>query len=274
MFHIIKNIFRFFVFSNLFVACCVLALFLSSEILLESKNYHLAIFVFFATIVTYNFQRIVRITKEIQHTRKSWLENYKKTIMYLMTFSAIISFYYFFSFNYKTQITIIISAIISLLYPFGLRQVPFLKIFIISIIWTISTLLILVFENNIVFDNNILLHLLIRLFFVFAITIPFDIRDLPFDNSRLKTIPIVFGEIKARIIGVTFLMFSELMCVVLFFSDSLSPHYFLATSISFLLASIFILNSNKQKSEMYFSFGVESASIIFYIILVVSSCMV
>jgi len=274
MFQIIKNIFRFLIFSNLFVACCILSLFLSSEILLESKNYNLAVFVFFATIFTYNFQRIVRIKKGIQHTRKSWLENYKKTIMYLIFFSSCVSFYYFFSFNYTTQLTIILCAIISLLYPFGLRQVPFLKIFIISIIWTTSTFLILVFENNIVFSNTMLFHFLTRLFFVFSITIPFDIRDLQFDNYRLKTIPIFFGEIKARIIAVIFLIFSELMCVYLFFSNSLSSHYLLAISISFLLASIFILNSTKEKSEMYFSFGVESISIIFYIILLISSCMV
>ena len=119
-----------------------------------------------------------------------------------------------------------------------------------------------------------LFHFLTRLFFVFAITIPFDIRDLSFDNSRLKTIPIVFGEIKARVIAIIFLMFSELMCVGLYFSNSLSSHYFLAISMSFLLASIFILNSTKEKSEMYFSFGVESISVIFYIILLISSCMV
>ena len=194
--------------------------------------------------------------------------------MYLIAFSTSVSFYYFFSFNYKTQLTIIICAIISLLYPFGLRQVPFLKIFIISIIWTISTFLILVFENNIVLDKTILFHFLTRLFFVFAITIPFDIRDLPFDNSRLKTIPIVFGEIKARVIAIIFLMFSELMCVDLYFSNLLPSHYFLAISMSCLFASIFILNSTKEKSEMYFSFGVESISIIFYIILLISSCMV
>ena len=189
----IKNIFQFVIFSNLFVASCVTALFLSSEILLESKNYHLSIFVFFSTIVTYNFQRIIRIRKGIKHAREPWLKTNNKTIIFLISIGVAISIYSFLSFNCKTQIAIICCGIISVLYPFGLRMLPFLKVFIISVVWAVTTFLLLVLENNLVFDFNSVMHFLGRLFFVFAITIPFDIRDLKFDINHLKTIPVFFG---------------------------------------------------------------------------------
>ena len=119
MLEIIKHWFRFFIFSNLFVAFCALALLLSSEIILESKNYQLSVFVFFSTLFTYNFQRIVRARDLLNQNRKSWLAKNKKTIIYMMVISAAISLYYYFSFNIRTKIAIIICGIISTLYPFG-----------------------------------------------------------------------------------------------------------------------------------------------------------
>ncbi len=270
----IKSIFQFFVFSNLFVAFCALALCLSSEIILGAKNHHLSIFVFFATIFTYNFQRIVRLRKGIKHTRKYWLEKNRKKIIYLLCISIVVAYYYFFSFNFNTQVVIVICGILSLLYPFGIRKIPFLKIFIISITWAIATFLLLVIENGIMFDFSTAAHFVIRLFFIFSITIPFDIRDLPYDNPRLKTLPILLGELNARILAVFCLILAQIACLYLFFIQSLTFNYLMAISISFLITSIFILKSKRNNKEMYFSFWIESLSIIFYIILVLSSCMV
>lgn len=270
----IKNSFYFFIFSNLFVAFCALALFFSSEIILESKNYQIGIFIFFSTIFTYNFQRIVRIKKGVKHVRRCWLEDNKKAIAFLITISGVISCYQLLFFNISTQITIIICGIISLLYPFGIRKIPFLKIFIISIVWTIATFLLLVFENHIVMDVSVLIHFFIRFFFVLAITIPFDIRDLSFDAAELKTIPVLFGEANARLLAVLFLILSQVMCIYLLAFQLLDLNYFLALLTSFFITSILILKSTSKKSEIYFSFGVESTSVIFYLILAISSCMV
>lgn len=270
----IKNSFYFFIFSNLFVAFCALALFFSSEIILESKNYQIGVFIFFSTIFTYNFQRIVRIKKGVKHVRRCWLEDNKKAIAFLITISGLISFYQLLFFNISTQITIIICGIISLLYPFGIRKIPFLKIFIISIVWTTATFLLLVFENHIVMDFSILIHFFIRFFFVLAITIPFDIRDLSFDAAELKTIPVLFGEANARLLAILFLILSQVMCIYLLVFQLLELNYFLALLTSFFITSILILKSTSKKSEIYFSFGVESTSVIFYLILAISSCMV
>ena len=55
-----------------------------------------------------------------------------------------------------------------------------------------------------------------RLCFVFAITIPFDIRDLKYDSLQLKTIPTIFGEEKARYIAYATLGIYELLIIVQF----------------------------------------------------------
>ena len=72
-------------------------------------------------------------------------------------------------------------------------------------------MLFLVIENNITISQNIFLHLISRFLFVFAITIPFDIRDLEYDAGKLRTIPLFFGEKKSKFLAV----FLILICVII-----------------------------------------------------------
>ena len=57
-------------------------------------------------------------------------------------------------------------------------------------------------------------------------------------------------------------------------SYNLNVIHLVAISISIIITGLLVIKSNEKKGEMYFSFGVESTSIIFYIILVISSQMV
>ena len=272
-FNFIKNTFFFFIFSNLFVALCALALFLSSEIILETNNFNLSIFIFSSTVFIYNFQRIVRIKRGLQHTRKTWILRNQKTIMFLTMVFLISSFYYFLTFNLITKFTIMLCGLVSLFYPFGLRNVPFLKIFLISLVWATTTFLLLVLENQIALDLVNVIHFLSRFLFVLAITIPFDIRDIPFDKTQLKTLPVFFGEKKARFLAHLTLLVSFMIYSFLFLCNIVELNFIFTIAVSYLIAAVLIFNSKKQKTEIYFSFGVESASIIFYLVLVISSCI-
>ena len=193
--------------------------------------------------------------------------------MFLTTVFLILSFYYFLTFNLITKITIILCGLASLFYPFGLRNVPFLKIFLISLVWATITFLLLVLENQIALDLVNVIHFLSRFLFVLAITIPFDIRDIPFDKRQLKTLPIFFGEKKARVVAHLILLISFMIYSFLFLCNIVELNFIFAIATSYLIAAVLIFNSKKQKTEIYFSFGVESASIIFYLVLVISSCI-
>lgn len=265
-----KSFIRFLVFSNIWVAFCVLALALSSELFFETANYQVSKFIFFATIFTYNFQRVVRVKRGSNHVRKQWLVENKRVIYSLILSCGIMSGYYFFQFQAPTQIAIAFSGVLSLLYPFGLRKVPFSKIFVISLIWTISTMLLLVFENNIPITQNIVLHLISRFLFVFAITIPFDIRDLKHDAQNLETIPLFFGVQKSKVIGVSALFICVLIAIFQSFENSLNSSNLLALILLYFVASIFIRKSDESKGEMYFSFWIESLCILVYFFLIIS----
>ncbi|MDB4251053.1 hypothetical protein N9815_01845, partial [Flavobacteriales bacterium] len=157
-----KSFIRVIVFSNIWVAFCVLALALSSELLLSTINHQISQFVFFSTLFTYNFQRVVRIKNGLNHIRKVWIAKQNIAIYGLMACGGLVSAYRFFEFQLITQVFIIIIGLLSVLYPFGLRKIPFSKIFIISFVWAVSTMLLLVLENNITISQNIVLHLVSR----------------------------------------------------------------------------------------------------------------
>ena len=268
-----KSFVRFIVYSNIFVAFCVLGLSIGSEILLDTANYKLSQFVFFATLFTYNFQRIVRLSKTREHARKDWLNKNKLAIFFIVVISVIMSAFRFFDFKTNTQIIIVISGIISVLYPFGLREIPFSKIFIISLVWTVSTMLLLVLENNISFDSNITLHLIGRFLFVLAITIPFDIRDLKFDDKKLKTIPIIIGESRAKLLAVLILLIAEALYSIQYFANQISLQHLIGIIILFLVTSILIIKSSEEKSDFYYSICIESMSLLLYLILGFSTLM-
>ena len=193
--------------------------------------------------------------------------------MFLTTVFLILSFYYFLTFNLITKSTIILCGLVSLFYPFGLRNVPFLKIFLISLVWATTTFLLLVLENQIALDLVNVIHFLSRFLFVLAITIPFDIRDITFDKTQLKTLPVFFGEKKARFLAHLTLLVSFMIYSFLFLCNIVELNFIFTIAVSYLIAAVLIFNSKKQKTEIYFSFGVESASIIFYLVLVISSCI-
>ena len=265
-----KLIIRFFINSNIWVAFCILGLVFSAEILLGVTNLKISQFVFFATIFAYNFQRLVRFKKGHEHSCKDWFEHNRQLIYLLVLISATLSTYLFFHFKLTTQIAILLAGVLSVFYPFGLRKIPFLKIFIISFVWAFSTMMLLVLENNIQISQNIIWQLTSLFLFVFAITIPFDIRDIDYDTKNVVTIPLFFGVRIAKIMAVFSLFICSFISFFQYLEMSLSFQNLLALILLYILAAILILKSDKKNKKIYFSFWVESLSLFSYFLLVIS----
>jgi len=266
----VKLIICFFINSNIWVAFCVLGLIFSAEILLGATNYKISQFVFCATILAYNFQRLVRLKKGHKHSHKNWLNKNRKSIVLLIFLAATVSSYLFFNFKLSTQLAILFLGIISILYPFALRGIPFVKIFIISFVWTFSIMMLLVFENNIPISQNIIWQFLSLFLFVFSITVPFDIRDIDYDTQNIVTIPLFFGVRRSKKIAIFSLLICGIISFFLYIKMALIMPHLLALIFLYILASIFILKSDKKNAKIYFSFWVESLGIFSYFLLVIS----
>lgn len=83
---------------------------------------------------------------------------------------------------------------------FKLREIPYLKVFLIAFVWSAATVLLTVIHaDEEIFNSTVLLVFTERYFFIFAIALQFDIRDMQTDREAgLKTIPLLISEKKAR----------------------------------------------------------------------------
>ena len=275
---LLKKLGQFFIYSNVFVSFCVLVLCQSTSIIIGVDSSHLLTFVFFSTLFVYNFQRMVRFSpNKEQSAHLDWLNKNRLFIIIITVISLFLSVYYALSLSFSTFYFLIPISIISLSYPIkiiplagqkvSLRELPRAKIFLIALVWSIVSVVLVTLENKSFYSLDTLLLFISRFSFVLAITIPFDIRDLKYDDLSLKTIPQIFGEQKAKMIALYCLAFFELISILHFFIGDFSWQLLLALILTSLLSGILIIKSSQEKNNLYFSFWVEGASIIMYLLL-------
>lgn len=224
--------------------------------------------IFFATLFDYNLHRLVTVlsNKEALNSDKhKWLKEYLNLFYVLVVFSVIgflIAVYFA-----KREVLITLSpfAFITLFYSlpvfknqkylFRLREIPILKIFLISIVWSATTILLPIVQSGKSFDYlHVALMLIERFLFVFAITIPFDIRDMQGDEqSGLKTIPLIIGVKKSMILANTLIMLFLLISVYHYQS---SIAFTLLTFVLSAISTLYFLNSKTLQKLSFYHYGI------------------
>ena len=231
----------------------------------SSKQYHQSI-CFFATLFTYNFQRLVRmdVQGELSH-RQQWFIEHKKWLWFTTIVSAFTLVYLSFSLSIESLVLLIPLGVIALIYPLPtislngrilrLREVPGIKIFLIAFVWALVTVGLLVQEHQLAWTTDVWLLFFHRFCFVFAITIPFDIRDLKYDQLQLKTIPGLFGEEKARYIALAVLALYELLIIIQFvFGEIINLSALIALLGTSAVTAYLLIRSNSEKRRILFCF--------------------
>jgi len=280
MVNLLKKTTEFFIYSNIYVSICVVALCQSTSLVLGFSQSQILPFVFFSTLFAYNFQRLVRFNpNKMQPSHLKWMTKHRNFIVFITITSILISIYYAFNLSSTALFFLIPASIISLLYPLklisfrnekiSLRELPYLKIFLIAVVWSIVSVCLVAEEYAMLFSLEVLLLFLSRFCFVVAITIPFDIRDLKYDDFSLKTIPQLYGEEKAKTIALYSLAAFELFTIAHFFIGDFSVFILIALLLCSVLTAILIFKSSQKKDTFFFSFWVEGASILMLLLIFV-----
>lgn len=286
----LKKAADFLIFSNIFVSLCAASLVSATKIILQIKTgFYLETFVFFSSLSVYNFQRIVvpdaydSIFLSIRH---KWIEKNKRLISFLTIISFVLSaFIFLVYFNNKIESLLLLLpfVLISFWYSVDLKQVfpflnsnfkklrlfPYLKILLIAITWTAITVWLPFVEYEVELSiTHLLITSLERTVFIFAITIPFDIRDMNQDKLiDIKTIPLTLGiEIAKYLSYFSLIIFSIIVLLRLFLVQSDQP-IIIALIISAIIAGILISLVKAEKDEYYYSFWIESSMIIQFLLL-------
>lgn len=237
-----------------------------SEVFLLNDSIHLnaSFFVFFCTLVSYNFQRLTRIQeiKKIKAVKQQWIVKNIVPLWSITIGAIIISGYYFNEiYSFAFLVWLIPVVIISVLYSWkNLRDFPGVKIFLIALSWAIICGVIpfvILGEQD---KFTIVLRSAEVFFFIVAITIPFDIRDLPYDETNKKTIPQLVGVKKSKIIAFCCLVISGLISLSIY----KQPMSFIITDV---VSLVFLMLSSPKRNDYFFSFGVDGLLVFRFLLL-------
>lgn len=270
-----KKGFEFLLQSNFFIAFAAVCMTLQTQWVFDiGHGLHPYIFiVFFATLFEYNLHRLFTLiySKEaLTYPKHQWLRNNLKLFYVIMTISSIgfgIAVYFA-----KPRVIEGLAplALLTLFYSvpfirfknrlFKLRDIPLIKTLLIALIWALSTVMLPVWQSGAeIPTHQLILTFTERFLFIFAITIPFDIRDMDTDqNSGLKTFPLLIGEQASWRLA--------LFCMALSAGPILmnywhSPWFLLAMMVS-TAVGFWILRSESIRNLRHYHYGVLDGSMI------------
>lgn len=234
--------------------------------------------IFFATLFVYALHRIIGISKvgEFREMeRYAVIEKFKHHISFYALIAGIGGGVCFWNVSLPIQMSLIIPGIISLGYvlPFlkgkkRLRDFNHIKIFLIAIVWSWVTVFLPALAIGEATTLSVWLMILERAIFIFAITLPFDIRDLKVDShSEVRTIPAVIGIKKTKTLGTLSLVSAFLLSLTNWFSNGYNVNIMLGIFISFLSTWFFIRQSDKIKHDYFFTGLIDGTMILQFILI-------
>ncbi|MEA1851126.1 MULTISPECIES: hypothetical protein [Chryseobacterium] len=127
-----------------------------------------------------------------------------------------------------------------------IRKIPLLKVFYVGLVWALVNCWLTLPEFNIPI-------FMISFFFITALVLPFDIRDMKVDT--VKTFPALIGVQNTKYIAYILVFLSMMLA-----SQYLTFNYSVSFFLSGIITYIFIYFSENERDDVYFSFGVETCS--------------
>ena len=262
---LLKKGFIFYINSSIHVGLAVTALsmvtVLEYDLSIPPEVYY---FIFFGTITAYNFVKYAKIAG--LHHRS--LTNSLKSIQIFSVFCFGMMIFFAFRISINAVLVTFGFGLLTFFYavPFlkrkNLRTISGIKIFIVGIVWAGITVMVPMMEVKLELTNDCWLTFFQRVLLVIALTIPFEIRDIPYDAPNLKTLPQQMGVRAVKIVGVVIL---GAMLLLELCKDILTPNHFVSLFLmSFLVAGVLIFTGIKQ-SKFYASFWVEGIPILWFL---------
>lgn len=267
---------NFIVYSNLWIALGAVAFTGQFYLFYDVPiDWVVIFFNFFGTIFIYTFQRILKIKQgQTPGVRLNWMKDNYFLVLVLTFISAVGVFICFWWLNYWVYPLLLVNGLIAFLYSIkflkgrtkNLRDLPGLKIILVAFVWS-STTLLLPFYNS----NSGLVEFPFALFltyfsFYFALAIPFDIRDLIFDEKSTKTIPQLLTKNGAIFLAIGLWIAYGLAI------NLLCTNYLVATNFGLILGGILIVFSlKKTENDLYYSLVLDGLLVLLPLLFFIDS---
>ena len=268
----INRLFKFYLNSSLHIAFSVLSLsFITAQTFAIKCDKNLFLFLFCSSVLAYNFIKYFGISKFYYRSLTTRLKEIQLLSLFCF-FGLIITF---FELNNTTKLLVLCLGAVTFFYeiPFervaSLRRVKGLKIYIIALVWAMTTVLLPLLEAVVEFEVSIFLTFIQRFIFILVLMLPFEIRDLNNDDLRLSTIPQKIGITTSKRLGFLGLFFIFLLSFLLH-DNSID---ILNSTIVMVVTGMFLLFSHPKKPFYFTAFWVESVPVFWALLVWISNLL-
>lgn len=233
--------------------------------------------------MAYNMQRLVRLQKFSNRTEQiRWYLKNKWMLYTALIIGMMVSSWTFLQLPLTLLLTFAPLALISFCYSLpilpgkkgnrAIRDIPGAKIFLIALVWTGVTWVLPIQESGISWEAEHYLVGLERFLFILAITIPFDIRDLKYDEVTMRTIPQLLGYSKAKSLAVLLLILcASIHLYVEFFLLPERTHLqHIIVPIFFGLVAAIVSRIRPESGDIYFTGVLDGTMLILGLILLLT----
>ncbi|MEM9077896.1 MAG: hypothetical protein AAGC43_12700 [Bacteroidota bacterium] len=258
----LRALFNFYLDASIHVGLAVTALVLVTSLLLNiPAESALLGFVFFSTIVCYNFIKYGVEAEKYLIVSKT----YHKRIQVFSFLCFAFTVWFAFDLNQSVLLTIVFLGILCVLYaiPFfpkvgNLRNLARLKIYIVGLVWAGFTVLLPILQMKIQVDWDVVFLCIQRFVLVIILMLPFEIRDMETDYKELRTIPQTIGIQRTVLVGV---MLTLIFVTLTFFRDEITYKEIVSRILLGMVLVITLVLSKKKQSKYFTSFWIEATPI-------------
>lgn len=138
-----------------------------------------------------------------------------------------------------------------------IRKIPLLKVFYVGLVWALVNSWLTLPEFNFPI-------FLISFFFVTALVLPFDIRDM--ESDTVQTFPKLIGVQNTKFLAYILVFISTILSVF-YLKIHCAVSFYLTSVITFIL----IYFSESKRDDAYYSFGVETCSVLPFLFFIIMS---
>lgn len=274
----LRRLFDFYLRCSLHVALSVLALVRMTQLMFGvADGWQVAWFAFFGTVVGYNFVKYDALAR----SGNKPVGHQIKVIAGLSFVSFLAAVYFFLQLETVTKLIGGFFLLLTLLYtlPFfpnrkNARNWAGVKIYIVALCWVGVTVALPVIDAGIPLTSDFFLKCVQRFLLVFVLILIFEISDLRYDDSHLKTVPQQIGVTQTKWLGFFLL---TVFCLLEIFHLETNDHLHrtdFPVSLQLIIALItagFLYFSDEKKPKYYTAFWAESIPVFWWIFTILLS---
>jgi 4-hydroxybenzoate polyprenyltransferase len=285
-----RSLARFIVFRNVWIAICAVSMLEETRWFFGApvRPDALAWFIFFATFFEYNLHSFggkFNLWHPMVIVKYLMGSNVKKVLRICVIVGFAGTVVFFFLLPLKIMMVMALFALFTIAYTLPLikkekkfvrlREITYLKIFTVAFVWSFVTVIVPILDfAGKVSVTEVFIIFIRRFLFIYAITIPFEIRDV--EREKLfgnVSLPMIYGIKKIKTIGMVFIALFILLCALheKYFGFVLDKrlNIFVPLALSGIAAGFLILFASNKKSNWYFKFWTDGTMILQFILLLI-----